>query len=69
MPEHPIVNGEPRPVAGWTLEALLDDLGVATTGRGLAVAIDGEVVPRSAWSSRRVEDGERVEVLAAMQGG
>jgi sulfur carrier protein len=35
----------------------------------VAVAIDGEVVPRAAWESRTIGDGARVEVLTAMQGG
>ena len=37
--------------------------------RGVAVAIDGEVIPRGEWTERRVNEGERVEALAAMQGG
>lgn len=41
----------------------------ATTARGMAVALDGEVVPRSAWESTRIAEGQVVEVLAAIQGG
>jgi thiazole synthase len=37
--------------------------------RGLAVAIDGEVVPRSEWESTPLAEGQSVEVLAAIQGG
>ena len=37
--------------------------------RGVAVAVDGEVVPRSLWQGLELEDGARVEVLTAMQGG
>jgi sulfur carrier protein len=37
--------------------------------RGLAVALDGEVVPRAEWDSTELVDGGRVEVLAAIQGG
>jgi thiazole synthase len=37
--------------------------------RGLAVALDGEVVPRGEWGSTTLSDGGRVEVLAAIQGG
>lgn len=36
---------------------------------GIAVAVDGDVIPRSQWSSTRLPDGARVEVLAAVQGG
>ena len=37
--------------------------------RGVAVAVDGEVVPRGAWAQTPLEDGQRVEVLQAVQGG
>jgi thiazole synthase len=37
--------------------------------RGLAVALDGEVVPRGEWGDTRLGEGRRVEVLAAIQGG
>ena len=36
---------------------------------GVAVAVDAAVVPRSAWDDTRLEAGQRVELLAAMQGG
>ena len=38
-------------------------------GRGVAVAVDGEVVPRGEWSATELEDGREVEVLHAVQGG
>ena len=37
--------------------------------RGIAVAVDGEVVPRSAWDSTRLFHGQHVEVVGAIQGG
>ena len=37
--------------------------------RGVAVAVDGEVVPRAGWQTFRLHDHARVEVLTAMQGG
>jgi sulfur carrier protein len=63
------VNGEPREHAGATVADLLADLGVETSARGVAVAVDGEVIPRAEWDERRVNEGERVEALSAMQGG
>jgi len=63
------VNGEPRERAGATIAELLVDLGVEERARGVAVAVDGEVVPRAEWPERRVIEGERVEALSAMQGG
>jgi sulfur carrier protein len=63
------VNGEPRERAGATVAELLADLGIEASARGVAVAVDGEVVPRAEWGERRVNEGERVEALSAMQGG
>ena len=63
------VNGEPRERAGATVAELLADLGVETSARGVAVAVDGQVIPRAEWGERRVNEGERVEALSAMQGG
>jgi sulfur carrier protein len=55
--------------AGETLAVVLRRHGVAADARGLAVAVDGEVVPRAQWESFVVPAGARVEVLSAMQGG
>ncbi len=63
------LNGEPREREGATIRELLADLGVEHRARGVAVAVDGEVVPRAEWRERRVNEGERVEALSAMQGG
>jgi sulfur carrier protein len=63
------VNGVPRERDGATIAELLADLGVEDRARGVAVAVDGEVVPRAEWPERRVTEGERVEALSAMQGG
>jgi sulfur carrier protein len=63
------LNGDPRERAGATIVELLADLGVEPGARGVAVAVEGEVVPRAEWPRRRVNEGERVEALSAMQGG
>ena len=64
------LNGTPTTDRdGATLAELLAALGVEPRARGVAVAVNGEVVPRSAWEARRVADGDRVEALTAMQGG
>ncbi|MGX6448423.1 sulfur carrier protein ThiS, partial [Patulibacter sp. S7RM1-6] len=52
-----------------TVAELVVALGLPEDGRGVAVAIGGEVVPRGAWAGRTLVDGEHVEVLTAMQGG
>jgi sulfur carrier protein len=66
-----LVNGEARDVreALTVAELVADEAPGLAQGRGVAVAVDAEVVPRSAWGERRLEDGQRVELLAAMQGG
>jgi sulfur carrier protein len=69
VPELVSVNGEDRDVAGRTVSELVGELGLPTDGRGVAVAIDGEVLPRGTWAARALSPGERVEVLTAMQGG
>lgn len=64
------VNGEPRELpAPATVGALLDALGVEPRRRGIAVAVDAEVVPRADWDDRELRAGDRVEVLTAIQGG
>jgi sulfur carrier protein len=55
--------------AGDTVAAALERLGLELQARGVAVAVDGEVVPRAAWQSFALAEGSRVEVLTAMQGG
>ncbi|NUT98127.1 MAG: sulfur carrier protein ThiS [Saccharothrix sp.] len=62
------VNGQERDLAeGTTVAAVLDLLGAPATG--VAVALDGEVVPRAVWASTPVPEGAAVEVLTAVQGG
>jgi sulfur carrier protein len=64
------VNGEPVPAPpGATVPDLLAALDVDPERRGIAVAVDGEVVPRGAWASTTVADEARVEVVHAVQGG
>lgn len=62
------VNGEGREVAdGSTVGDLLDTL--VDDRRGVAVAVDGEVVPRSSWDATTLDDGQSIEVVGAVQGG
>jgi sulfur carrier protein len=65
------VNGSERQVAErLTVAELVRELANgAGDGRGVAVAVDAEVVPRSRWDARELSDGERVEVVGAIQGG
>jgi sulfur carrier protein len=64
------LNGQQSDVRdGETVAAALVRLDLALDARGVAVAVDGEVVPRARWNSYALADGARVEVLTAMQGG
>ncbi|RLP83495.1 sulfur carrier protein ThiS [Micromonospora sp. BL4] len=62
------VNGSGRSVLGGASVADLVSE-VAPQQRGVAVAVNGEVVPRAGWSTTVLRDGDRVEVLTAAQGG
>jgi sulfur carrier protein len=66
-----LVNGEARelPDRLTVAELVAEEAPGLTNGRGVAVAVDAEVVPRSAWAATPLEAGQRVELLAAMQGG
>jgi thiazole synthase len=55
--------------AGASLADAARAAGVADGARGVAVALDGEVAPRSEWEQRLLAEGSKVEVLAAIQGG
>jgi len=54
---------------GATVQDAVEASGVTENARGVAVAVDGEVVPRGKWAETGLEDGREVEVLHAVQGG
>ena len=65
-----VLNGQDSDVRpGETVAAALARLALDPQARGVAVAVDGEVVPRAQWSSLTLAPNARVEVLTAMQGG
>jgi sulfur carrier protein len=65
-----MLNGESRELPpGATVASVVSLVSVASSARGLAVAVQGEVVPRGAWASTELADGAEVEVVAAIQGG
>ena len=62
------INGDRRELAdGSGVREVLAELGAPSTG--VAVAVDGLVVPRAAWAHTALADGARIEVLTAVQGG
>jgi sulfur carrier protein len=65
-----VINGERADLEpGDTVAAVLERLGLSPNARGVAVAVDGEVVPRAGWETFALSGDARVEVLTAMQGG
>jgi sulfur carrier protein len=64
------VNGEPRQIGdGATVASVVEMLDVAPGARGVAVALDGEVVSRGRWAQTELREGSMVEVVAAIGGG
>ena len=65
-----ILNGEALDLESVPTVALaVEQTGVDLSRAGIAVAVDGEVVPRSEWDQTELRDGQRVEVVGAIQGG
>ena len=63
------VNGERRRLAAANIRALVVVLGLDPTGRGLAVARNGAVVPRGDWETTMLAPDDRIDVVGAVQGG
>jgi sulfur carrier protein len=63
------VNGERRRVAAADVRALVAALGLDPAGRGLAVARNGEIVPRAVWETTMLAPDDRIEIVGAVQGG
>lgn len=64
------LNGEQRELMdGATVADAVTLLGIALDARGVAVALDREVVRRGAWAETPLTTGSRIEILTAIQGG
>jgi sulfur carrier protein len=61
------VNGEQQTVTGATVAAALAELGWGEAK--IATALNGEFLPAGARAAQALKDGDRLEVLAPMQGG
>lgn len=62
-----LVNGASREIGAADLSAALEELGYA--GAVIATAVNGEFVPAADRQASRLAEGDRIEVLAPMQGG
>lgn len=64
------INGEDREIASVSsLAELLAVLGIDTGSTGLAVARNADVISKSRLADTPVEDGDRIEIVHAVQGG
>ena len=63
------VNGAEEPLGVATLGDLLQDKDIDPGKRGIAVAVNGSVVPRAAWPQTRLRPGDSIEIVRARQGG
>lgn len=63
-----LLNDQPSETAAADLRALMQERGLADEP-GVAVAIDGQVVPRGRWSETRLAEGAQILVIRAAQGG
>jgi sulfur carrier protein len=64
------LNGEKKTIEkAGTLADVMTDLGIAEDAKGVAAAVNDAVVPRSQWRATPVHEGDRIEVVRAVQGG
>ncbi len=63
------VNGEASPWSDQDVAALLAGRGIESGRGGVAVALNGEVVPRADWGQTRVKPDDRIEIVHIVRGG
>jgi len=63
------VNGETMALPSARLSDLLHTLGVDPARRGVAIAVDGAVVPRARWDAPLLAGGEEIDIVRPLQGG
>ncbi len=63
------VNGESEPLIANTLADLVAAKAQQTNRTGIAVAVNGGVVPRTAWEATALRPGDRIEIVRVLQGG
>ena len=64
-----LVNGQDEPLSAETLSALIAEKAQQTNRTGIAVAVNGAVVPRTAWEATALHPGDRIEIVRVLQGG
>jgi sulfur carrier protein len=63
------VNGERLPLTARSIAGLLEERGIDAAGRGVAIALNGSVLPRAAWGATVLKAGDAIEIVHAKQGG
>lgn len=63
------INGETRPLTAATVADLLREEDIEPTARGVAVALNGTVAPKSAWETTTLSAGDEVEIVRPFKGG
>ena len=63
------MNGAERQLEGTVRLAELQEITGTASSDGIAVAVNGEVVPRTTWKEREVRNGDDIEIVRAVQGG
>jgi len=63
------VNGAPEHLGVATVAELIGAKGLDPAQKGIAVALNGAVVPRRAWAETPLAAGDAVEIITAKQGG
>lgn len=63
------VNGERQALLAATVRELIQARGLDPGARGLAVALNGAVVPRARWAETSLNPGDQVEVVRSFAGG
>jgi sulfur carrier protein len=63
------INGRGEALSVSTIAELLVEKGIDVQGRGIAVALNGAVVPRAEWPQTPLRAGDAVEIVQAKQGG
>jgi sulfur carrier protein len=63
------INGERKPLSSSTLIELVEKNGVDSTKGGVAIALNGEVVPRADWAQTSMKSDDKVEIVHIVRGG
>ena len=69
MSETISINGERKLLSSSTLIELLEENGVDSIKGGVAVALNGEVVPRADWAQTSMKSDDKVEIVHIVRGG